>query len=63
MEWIKCSEKKPELGVDVQVYCSDTKEQFVAFRLGKYFQYAYVDDKRAACNPTHWMPLPLPPTE
>lgn len=63
MEWIKCSEKKPALGIDVQIYCSDTKEQFVGFRIGKYFQYAFVDGKRAVCDPTHWMPLPTPPTE
>ncbi|ECJ4508443.1 DUF551 domain-containing protein [Salmonella enterica subsp. salamae] len=62
-EWIKCSETKPELGIDVLVYCSDTKEQFVGLRTGKYFQYAYVDDKRVICEPSHWMPLPNPPSE
>ncbi|EOL9006609.1 DUF551 domain-containing protein [Cronobacter sakazakii] len=63
MEWIKCSDAKPDLSVDVQVYCSDTKEQFVAYRIGKYYQYAYLDGKRGVCNPTHWMPLPAPPAE
>lgn len=63
MEWIDCTKQKPELGIDVQVFCSDTKEQFVAFRTGKYYQYAYVNDARAVCEPSHWMPLPKPPIE
>ncbi|WP_338659042.1 DUF551 domain-containing protein [Yersinia intermedia] len=32
--WIKCSDRRPERGTDVQVYCSDTREQFVAFHIG-----------------------------
>lgn len=63
MEWIKCCDEKPELSTDVLVYCSDTKEQFVAYRIGKYYQYAYVNDNRAVCEPTHWRPLPEPPSE
>lgn len=66
-EWIKCSERMPETHSDVQVYCSDTEEQFVAYYVGQsYFHYAsyekpeggYVDIE---CNPTHWQPLPEPP--
>ncbi|WP_145579760.1 DUF551 domain-containing protein [Yersinia vastinensis] len=60
--WIKCSERRPERGTDVQVYCSDTREQFVAFHIGNgEFQYAQHEDTSIACRPSHWMPLPAAP--
>ncbi|MGT3215019.1 DUF551 domain-containing protein [Yersinia enterocolitica] len=60
--WIKCSDCRPERGTDVQVYCSDTREQFVAFHIGNgEFQYAQHEDTSIACRPSHWMPLPTPP--
>ncbi|HFR4116238.1 TPA: DUF551 domain-containing protein [Yersinia enterocolitica] len=60
--WIKCSDHKSERGTDVQVYCSDTREQFVAFHLGNgEFQYAQHEDTSIACRPSHWMPLPAAP--
>ncbi|ELI8162711.1 DUF551 domain-containing protein [Yersinia enterocolitica] len=56
--WIKCSDHRPERGTDVQVYCSDTREQFVAFHIGNgEFQYAQHEDTSIACRPSHWMPL------
>lgn len=56
--WINCSERRPERGTDVQVYCSDTREQFVAFHIGNgEFQYAQHEDTSIACRPSHWMPL------
>ncbi|HFF6863425.1 TPA: DUF551 domain-containing protein [Yersinia enterocolitica] len=56
--WIKCSDHRPERGTDVQVYCSDTREQFVAFYIGNgEFQYAQHEDISIACRPSHWMPL------
>lgn len=66
MEWIKCSERMPdaETNPDVLVYCSDTKEQFVGFHIGRGdFQFFNMDDVIGACHPTHWMPLPEPPSE
>ena len=60
--WIKCSDRRPERGTDVQVYCSDTREQFVAFHIGNgEFQYAQHEDTSIACRPSHWMPLPAAP--
>ncbi|HDM8285425.1 TPA: DUF551 domain-containing protein [Yersinia enterocolitica] len=56
--WIKCSDRMPERGTDVQVYCSDTREQFVAFHIGNgEFQYAQHEDTSIACRPSNWMPL------
>ncbi|MFQ6282010.1 DUF551 domain-containing protein [Yersinia enterocolitica] len=60
--WIKCSDHRPEQRTDVQVYCSDTREQFVAFHIGNgEFQYAQHEDTSIACRPSHWMPLPAAP--
>ncbi|HDL7646070.1 TPA: DUF551 domain-containing protein [Yersinia enterocolitica] len=60
--WIKCSDHRPARGTDVQVYCSDTREQFVAFHIGNgEFQYAQHEDTSVTCNPSHWMPLPAAP--
>ncbi len=60
--WIKCSDRRPERGTDVQVYCSDTREQFVAFHIGNgEFQYAQHEDISIACRPSHWMPLQTAP--
>ncbi len=60
--WIKCIDYKPERETDVQVYCSDTNEQLVAFHLGNgEFQYAQHEDTSITCRPSHWMPLPAAP--
>lgn len=60
--WIKCIDYKPERDTDVQVYCSDTNEQLVAFHLGNgEFQYAQHEDTSITCRPSHWMPLPAAP--
>lgn len=65
MEWIKCSERMPETGDDVLVYCPDTNEQFVAVTWdgSTDFQYARYETVNIVCEPTHWMPLPEPPSE
>ncbi|WP_367399151.1 DUF551 domain-containing protein [Halomonas sp. FL8] len=66
-EWVSVDERMPAKGVDVQVYCSDTKEQMVAFLVGNgRFQYGTypVSDGFAGClmcQPTHWKPLTEPP--
>lgn len=62
--WIKCSDEYPDQSVDVQIYCSDTKEQFVGFHLGNgEFQYGLCEAGALVCSPTHWQPLPEPPRE
>lgn len=57
------SERLPKKGEDVQVWCYDTKEQFVAFSLGDgRFQFGIGQDGIIlACRPTHWQPLPKAP--
>lgn len=60
--WVSVLDRLPEKEIDVQVYCSDTEEQFVAFR-NRYgeFQFGLTPTITLICNPTHWMPLPEPP--
>ena len=64
-QWVACSEQLPERNVDVLVYCSDTREQFVAFlRADGYFQYALdPSGGEISCSPAHWQPTPQPPKE
>ncbi len=60
--WISCSERMPS-EEDVLVYCSDTKEQMVGFHKGKgLFQFFYMNGVEGVCEPSHWMPLPEPPS-
>lgn len=66
--WVACSELMPEREVDVQVYCSDKKEQMVGYmerneRYG-YFRFASLPNGGGVyCQPTHWMPLPAAPQQ
>lgn len=65
-QWIACSERMPEIDVDVIVYCDDTEEQFVAYhRNDGMFTYATLDVGLEMidvfCEPTHWRPLPGAP--
>ncbi|SDT52091.1 DUF551 domain-containing protein [Pseudomonas prosekii] len=59
-DWIKVSDSLPESPADVQVYCADTKEQFVAFHDKARKQFTYAMDHEGnsiGCLPTHWKPL------
>lgn len=61
-EW-KPIETAPKVG-DVQIYCSDTKEQMVAFWNTKFKGWQFAIDPCSGPHiayPTHWMPLPEPP--
>lgn len=65
-KWIPVSERMPEREVDVQVYCSDKKEQMVGYlernEQDGYFRYAtWRTGDGIYCQPTHWMPLPAVP--
>ena len=54
---------------DVLLYCSDTNEQMIGFRIsskGLEHRFGVEIDVggfciRLVCRPTHWMPLPEPP--
>jgi len=64
-EWVSCKELKPLPFVDVLVYCSDTKEQMVAFIAdNNNYQFA-VDEtgNKIYCDPDFWQPTPPPPTK
>lgn len=64
--WVACSERMPEPEVDVQVYCSDKKEQMVGYlerneREGCFRFATWRNGDGIYCQPTHWMPLPAAP--
>ncbi|HGL6397173.1 TPA: DUF551 domain-containing protein [Citrobacter koseri] len=64
--WVPVSERMPERGVDVLVYCADTKEQMVGYmeRNGTegWFRFSSLPNGGGIyCNPTHWMPLSAAP--
>lgn len=66
--WVACSERMPEREVDVQVYCSDKKEQMVGYmernERDGYFRFASLPNGGGVyCQPTHWMPLPAAPQQ
>lgn len=64
-EWTKCSEYMPPAGMDVQVYCDDSKEQFVAFRdrAGLFTFATDHEGNTISCVPTHWKQLDPPPAK
>lgn len=66
--WIPVSERMPEREVDVQVYCSDKKEQMVGYmernEKDGWFRFASLPNGGGVyCKPTHWQPLPAAPKE
>ena len=66
--WVACSERMPEREIDVQVYCSDKKEQMVGYmernERDGYFRFASLPNGGGVyCQPTHWMPLPAAPQQ
>ena len=62
-EWKRIAKQgPPNKGEDVQVYCKDTEEQFVAFFMSPgTYQYAQKGGVTFICNPSHWKPLSAPP--
>ena len=59
-------ETAPRDSNDYQLYCADTREQMVGFRIGEgEYQFAVIrytgNQIQAVCRPTHWKPLSKPP--
>ncbi|PUV97503.1 DUF551 domain-containing protein [Cronobacter sakazakii] len=69
MEWIKCSERMPEVGDEVllRITCNDHfniesgKYKGNGMWLGCWF--ATYGKKESSYQVEHWMPLPAPPAE
>jgi hypothetical protein len=64
-QWIPVSERLPEVGVRVLV--SNGRDASVGSREHPHYEAQYGKaewqlDNWDACDPTHWMPLPAPPT-
>ena len=65
-QWVRCSEQLPKDTQVYQLYCKDTKEQFVGFHIGDgRFQYGEYKDSvtniALVCRPSHYAPLGKPP--
>ena len=58
-DWVKCSERMPELGVPVLVIGGSTAWVDKVYDWGDGISF-YEDNY---CRATHWMPLPTPPSE
>lgn len=55
--WVDVKDRLPTGAMDVLVYCSDTKEQFVAFKTKEAGLFQYAQDRHGesiVCRPTHW---------
>ena len=72
MEWIKCSERMPEPGVEVLVWIDghrgpawSNNHALVAYRSaisGHWLQERH-ERSEPLIGVTHWMPLPEPPSD
>ncbi len=62
MEWIKVSEKLPEIGIDVLIWDGDARS--IGYFNGISFNDFTLQEHGNACRNdkvTHWQPLPEPP--
>lgn len=65
MEWIKCSEKMPELNQDVLIYDSENKHVFSGVLRKRHKEEDFYDNRWGypTSNITHWTNLPQPPKD
>lgn len=69
MEWIKCSERMPDIGKSVLVVIngkyvnSASYTQWDGAKTAKGRAPRFEDLRGIVYGVTHWMPLPEPPTE
>jgi len=60
--WIKCSERMPELGQEV--LCVDEFHNYeTALYTRTFFPEPFFSTIAGEFHPTHWQPLPEPPNE
>jgi len=55
-------ETAPRDGTSVLVFCDNQFKIGHWSIIGKGWRYSFILQDRNALNPTHWMPLPAPPT-
>ena len=64
MEWIKVTERLPEMYTRVLAVRRNEEDQVEVRTVVRYNTPTWLwEDCRWAANPTHWMPLPEPPVE
>lgn len=64
-KWIKCSERMPDCGAEVVFYSDAAGMGFARYEMirGKmYWVWCTGDVFNGGTEPTHWQPLPEPPT-
>lgn len=72
--WIKCSERLPDIGINVWAHNKDKKEQAIYVRLftkvgdGSWSWFKVLGECEISFGHslkdiTHWQPLPSPPKE
>lgn len=66
-EWIKCSDRMPEVGTKVIAFRKGKKRNDGPFFAKTYNTlgrpWRFIDGERCDIGVTHWMPLPSPPED